>query len=122
MDVYCTGWSSSRVETSTRCEMEKRKRHANQDRLHSIQSVATGPSVYVGGGWALVYRNSCTVMKLDLQSDEWTKLPQYNAKYFAMTSFANQLVLVGGVDPVTWELTNQIAVFESGQWTSHYPP
>ena len=88
----------------------------------TVQSVDIGRSVYVGGGWALFYRNSCTVMKLDLQSDEWTKLPQYSAKYFAMTSFANQLVLVGGVDPVTWELTNQIAVFESGQWTNCYPP
>ena len=88
----------------------------------TVQSVAIGRSVYVGGGWAFFYRNSCTVMKLDLQSDEWTKLPQYSVKYFAMTSFANQLVLVGGVDPVTWELSNQITVFESGQWTNPYPP
>ena len=39
-----------------------------------------------------------TVMKLNLQQDEWTKLPQYSARNFAMTSLANQLVLVGGCD------------------------
>ena len=92
----------------------------------TVQSVAIGHSVYVGGGDGGSDHNDCTVMKLDLQSDEWTKLPQYSAMYFAMTTLANQLVLVGGLlkDPLTlsYKLSHQIAVFESGQWTSHYPP
>ena len=61
-----------------------------------VQSVAIGDIAYIGGGDAGNDRDSCTVMKLDLQREEWTKLPQYSAKYFAMTSFNNQLVLVGG--------------------------
>ena len=65
----------------------------------------------------------CTVIKLNLKRNEWTKLPQYNANYFAMTSLANQLVLVGGYDPVTQKATNQIALFTTGRWTfSPYPP
>ena len=56
----------------------------------AVQSVVIGDCVYVGGGDTDSDRDRCTVMKLDLQRDEWTKLPQYSAKYFAMTSFDNQ--------------------------------
>ena len=88
----------------------------------SIQSVVIGQCVYVGGGRAGSDHDMCTVVKLDLQQDEWTKLPQYSAVWFAMTSFANQLVLIGGCDPVTRKRTNQIAVFTSGRWINPYPP
>ena len=91
-------------------------------KMTTVQSVVIGDSVYVGGGVAGNDHDSCTVMKLDLQRDEWTKLPQYSANYFAMTSLANQLVLVGGRLSVTWEKSNQIAVFTSGRWTNPYPP
>ena len=87
-----------------------------------IQSVVIGQSLYVGGGGAASDHDSCTVMELDLQRDEWTKLPRNSAKYFAMTLFDNQLVLIGGYDPVTQKRTNQIAVFTSGRWTNPYPP
>ncbi len=86
----------------------------------SVQSVVIGDTVYVGGGLAGNHRDSCTVMKLE--QDQWTKLPEYTAKYFAMTSLANRLVLVGGRDPRNNERTNQLAVFESGEWTHPYPP
>ena len=88
----------------------------------TVQSVVIGDFVYVGGGSAGDDHDRCTVIKLDLQRDEWTKLPQYSAKYFAMTSLDNQVVLVGGVDSLTWKRTNQIAVFASGRWTNPYPP
>ena len=42
------------------------------------------------------------------------------AKWFAMTSLTNRLVLVGGCDSNT--CSNQLAVFESGEWTHPYPP
>ena len=87
-----------------------------------VQSVVIADFVYVGGGDAGNNRDRCTVMKFDLQRDEWTKLPQYSAKYFAVTSLANQLVLVGGCDLWTRKAINQIAVFTSGRWTNPYPP
>ena len=79
-------------------------------------------NVYVGGGCVGNNHDGCTVMKLDLQRDEWTKLPQYNAMYFSMTSLTNRLLLVGGVDLVSPNRTNQIALFVSGRWTNPYPP
>ena len=87
---------------------------------YSVQSVVIGDTVYVGGGDADNYHDSCTVMKLE--QDQWTKLPEYTAQYFAMTSLANRLVLVGGIDPRNNKRTNQLAVFESGKWTHPYPP
>ncbi len=86
----------------------------------TVQSVVIGDTVYVGGGDAVKYRDKCTVMKLE--QDQWTKLPEYTAMYFAMTSLANRLVLVGGYDPRNKQRTNQLAVFESGEWTHPYPP
>ena len=86
----------------------------------SLQSVVIGDTVYVGGGDASNDRDICTVMKLE--QDQWTKLPEYTAKYFAMTSLANRLVLVGGHDPRNYKRTNQLATFESGEWTHPYPP
>ncbi len=89
-----------------------------------VQSVVIGDTVYVGGGLAENDCDMCTVMKLE-QGDQWTKLPGYStytAKWFAMTSLANRLVLVGGRDPRNEKRTNQLAQFESGEWTHPYPP
>ncbi len=86
----------------------------------SIQSVVIDDTVYVGGGGEYNDRDNCTVMKLE--HDQWTKLPEYTARWFAMTSLANRLALVGGLDPRNNKLTNQLAVFESGKWTLSYPP
>ena len=93
---------------------------------HTVQSVVIDDCIYVGGGDAGkdYDHDQRTVMKLDFQRDEWTKLPQYKARNFAMTSFATQLVLVGGLDQVTDldKPINQIAVFTLGKWTNPYPP
>ena len=86
----------------------------------TVQSVVIGDTVYVGGGRAGNDRDKCTVMKLE--QDQWTKLPEYTAKWFAMTSLANRLVLVGGQDPRNNKRTNQLAVFEAGEWTHPYQP
>ena len=88
----------------------------------TIQSVVIEDFVYIGGGTAGNDGDGCTVMKLDLQQDEWTSLPQYSATFFAMTSLSNQLVFVGGRDLVTGIPTNQIALFASGRLTNPYPP
>ena len=86
----------------------------------TVQSVVIGDTVYVGGGFADNDCDRCTVMKLE--QDQWTKLPEYTAKFFAMTSLANRLVLVGGNNPRNYKCTNQLAVFESGEWPHPYPP
>ncbi len=87
----------------------------------SVQSVVIGDTVYVGGGVGTGnHRDRCIVMKLE--QDQWTKLPEYTAYSFAMTSLANRLVLVGGSNPRNNKPTNQLAVFEAGEWTHPYLP
>ncbi len=86
----------------------------------SVQSVVIGDTVYVGGGDAVNDRDECIVMKLE--QDQWTKLPEYTAQWFAMTSLANRLVLVGGLDRRNDKQTNRLSIFESGKWTHPYPP
>ncbi len=86
----------------------------------SVQIVVIGDRAYVGGGGAYNDRDVCTVMKLE--QDQWTDLPEYTARWFAMISLANRLVLVGGHNTRNSEVTNQLAVFESEEWTHPYPP
>ncbi len=85
----------------------------------TVQSVVIGDTVYVGGGGGGDAGNDCIVMKL--KHNHWTKLPEYTAKWFAMTLLANQLVLVGGLTRNV-KRTNQLSVFKSGEWTHPYPP
>ena len=89
----------------------------------TVQSIVINDCVYIGGGYTGNNVDNSTVLKLDLQRYEWTKLPLYKASFFAMTSYANQLVLVGGQDINTRKLTNRIVLFasESRRWT-RMPP
>ena len=66
----------------------------------------------------------CTVMVYDIQSGEWSKLPEHQVKSFGMASVNNRLVLVGGLDPSTNKATGELAVWdsESQEWTFPYPP
>ena len=85
---------------------------------HSV--VAQG-RVYVGGGAARKDEDQCTVMMYE-QGAGWRTLPRYPYKFFAMAVLQDQLTLVGGWDPSTDKVTNQIAVWDSRQWTYPYPP
>ena len=89
---------------------------------YTVQSVVLGNKVYIGGGEAYRDRDTCTVMVYDIQRDTYSTLPQYNARYFAMTALNDQLVLAGGMDLASGKPTNQIAVLQSDKWTRPYPP
>ena len=82
--------------------------------LHSV--VAQG-RVYVGGGAA---DDEHTVMVYE-QGAGWGTLPRYQYSRFAMAVLQDQLTLVGGRDQSGKKVTNQIAVWDSQQWTHPYP-
>ena len=92
------------------------------NKMTRVQSVVTDDAMYVGGGYAKTTSEELTVMKFDLQHEVWIRLPKYKARWFAMTSIANHLVLVGGRDPKTKEVSKQVAKFEQALWTNPYPP
>ena len=87
----------------------------------TVQSIVFGNTLYVGGGEASNEVDMYTVMKLDLTNNQWTKLPQYTRKRFALVSFANKLMLVGGTDAKS-NTSGLIAVFSSNNWEHLYPP
>ena len=85
--------------------------------LHSV--VAQG-RVYVGGGLADKGEDMCTVMVYE-QGAGWRTLPRYQYCRFAMAVLQDQLTLVGGWESSTEKVTDQIAVWDSRQWTYPYP-
>ena len=87
-----------------------------------VQSVVVQGKVYVGGGYT--YRSNDdehTVMKYDISSGKWAKLPPYRARCFAMTVINNQLVLVGGREDDHFSEVLGVWRAESKEWTHTYP-
>ena len=87
-----------------------------------IQSVEVDGTVYVGGGYADKREDNYTVMAYDMQSCKWHTLPPYSAKWFAMTTINNKLILVGGYHVGSG--VDQLGVWktDSNQWTRPFPP
>ena len=86
-----------------------------------IQSVEVDGTVYVGGGDADKDENGYIVMAYSMQSCKWHTLPPYSARYFAMTTINNKLILVGGYDG---SVVDQLGVWktDSNQWIRPFPP
>ena len=79
-------------------------------------------SVYVGGGWT-VDDDGYYIQEYNMKTNQWSHLPRYDYRYFAMTVINHHLTLVGGRG-VGWEVTNQLAVYEPSfqHWTFPYNP
>ena len=63
-------------------------------------------------------------MVYDPKQDSYDTLPPYTYKWFSMAVVNNQLVLVGGRDVQTGEVTNKLGVWneQSRRWTHPLPP
>ena len=80
--------------------------------------------VYVGGGVTRSYDDVAhIVFKYDPDTDNWSRLPRYQYKRFAISIINSRLTLVGGFGDRLWP-TNQLAVYEpsSQHWTYPYHP
>ena len=62
-------------------------------------------------------------MTYNVISQEWSQLPQYTARYFAMTVIHNKLTLVGGCDHNDRDI-NVLGVWDANgrKWTHPYTP
>ena len=79
--------------------------------------------VYVGGGYTRLDDDAHIVFKYDPDTDNWSRLPRYQYRRFAISIINSHLTLVGGyVDRL--KPTNQLAVYEpsSQHWTYPYNP
>ena len=89
----------------------------------SVKSAIIQEMMYVGGGSAMLVKNSYIVMTYNIISQEWSQLPQYTARWFAMTVIHNKLTLVGGRDRNNRE-TNVLGMWDADgrKWTHPYTP
>ena len=80
--------------------------------------------VYIGGGDASSDRERQTVMVYDPKLDSYDTLPPYAYSWFSMAVVNDQLVVVGGADVQTEEVTNKLGVWneQSQRWTYSLPP
>ena len=87
----------------------------------SIQAIVIGNNVYVGGGYN--YANAATVMEYSLHTRSWATLPPYESGYFGMAAVNGQLVLVGGINMRTGNVTDVLGVWNerSRTWTHPFP-
>ena len=78
-------------------------------------------SVYVGGGYTGY--DDYIVFRYDQDTDNWSRLPSYQYRYFAISIINSHLTLVGGCYG-RLKPTNQLAVYEplSQHWTYPYHP
>ena len=85
-------------------------------------SVLLRRKLYVGGGITDKREDDRTVIVYDLDSDEWSKLREYQFRYFAMAAVSGKLVLIGGSDPDNQKKSNQLAVWDEDSqcWTHPY--
>ena len=87
-----------------------------------IQSVIIQEMMYVGGDASPII-NTYIVMTYNIISQEWSQLPRYTARYFAMTVIHNKLTLVGGCDHNNRD-TSALGVWDTDgrKWTQPYIP
>ena len=98
--------------------------------MFEASAVVVGDVVYAGGGRCQrigTYDKECTTFVYEYQSDIWSSLPLPDNKRhkFALVSFRNHLVLVGGAVPdVKNEYLNTLVEWDhdNHSWTEPYPP
>ena len=89
------------------------------EKMMCPRSVLVDRAVYVTAG-----NGSHDIHKYDLETQQWTTLPQYQYSDFSMGNVNNQLTCVGGGDQSTKKISNAVAVYSTSQsrWEQPYPP
>ena len=89
--------------------------------MSDAQAVVLGDKVYIGGGDS-THHSQAVLLIYDYSNDSWETLDTPTVNY-ALTTYNSQLVLVGGRDPNSKHVTNQLwALDEQWQWTQSLPP
>ena len=90
--------------------------------MSDAQAVLLGEKVYIGGGDSTHDISPAVLLIYDCSNDSWDILDTPTVNY-ALTTYNSQLVLVGGRDPITENITNQLWVLdEQWHWIQPLPP
>ena len=90
-------------------------------RFKNAQAVVLGNKVYIGGG-SMQRSLPSRLLIYNFTEDSWDIIDT-PTEWYALTTYHSQLVLVGGRDQKTKEVTNQLWVLdEQYHWTQPLPP
>ena len=91
--------------------------------MDHAQAVVLNNKVYIGGEYTGNNTTAANVYTYDPTMDTWETL-QSPTRYSALTTYHNKLLLVGGLETSTGQVTNQLWVFEEGEqtWTQPLSP
>ena len=89
--------------------------------VYNAHAVVLGSKVYIGGG-ILYPGSSSRLLIYDITEDSWGIL-NTPSKWYTLTTYRSQLVLVGGADPDTSKAVDQLWVLdEQCCWTQPLSP
>ena len=92
--------------------------------LNSTQCIYLNNKFYIGASYA--WETNTNASALCVFSSDFTECVEklsVPVEHFALAHYHSQLVLVGGVKPGTWDLTNELLVSADGtNWQPSLPP
>ena len=93
--------------------------------MSDAQAVLLRNKVYIGGGACDLFAESpaSLLFRYDFTDDSWDLLVETPTEGYALITYDSQLVLVGGKDPTTGKISNQLWVMDEQQyWAQPLPP
>lgn len=86
--------------------------------MSDAQAVLLRNKVYIGGGACDLFAESpaSLLFRYDFTDDSWDLLLETPTEGYVLTTYNSQLVLVGGKDPTTGKISNQLWVMDEQQW------
>lgn len=93
--------------------------------MSDAQAVLLRNKVYIGGGACDLFAESpaSLLFRYDFTDDSWDLLVETPTEGYVLTTYNSQLVLVGGKDPTTGKISNQLWVMDEQQyWAQSLPP
>ena len=92
--------------------------------MSDAQAVLLRNKVHIGGGTCDLFPESpASLLIYDFTDDSWDLLVETPTEGYALITYDSQLVLVGGKDPTTGKISNQLWVMDEQQyWAQPLPP
>ena len=86
--------------------------------MSDAQAVLLRNKEYIGGGACDLFAESpaSLLFRYDFTDDSWDLLVETPTEGYVLTTYKSQLVLVGGKDPTTGKISNQLWVMDEQQW------
>ena len=94
--------------------------------MSEASAVLVGDFVYAGGGSCKDYDTGCTIFRYSSENDVWGSLQKLDRQKFALASYRDELVVIGGETPKRMPLQsaeyhNSLRIWDKNTWKESYP-